>query len=125
MKIEADGESWEEQALMLTLCNGPREGGGFIIAPEARNNDGRIEYALVRKCGRLMMFRLLPEFLKGTHMGFPQIRMGSCTSLSVRADRSLYIHADGEVFTSFGSYLTGVRFELLPGALQVIKGPAD
>jgi YegS/Rv2252/BmrU family lipid kinase len=122
MKIESDGELWQEEAMMLTLCNGPREGGGFIIAPDANMNDGIIDFALVKKCGRLMMFRLLPEFLKGTHIGFPQIKMGKCKTLSVRADRPLYIHADGEIFTSFGSNLKGLSFEILPKVIQVVKG---
>jgi diacylglycerol kinase (ATP) len=122
MKIESDGEHWQEEALMLTICNGQREGGGFIIDPNAKMTDGIINFALVKKCGRLMMFRLLPEFLRGTHMGFPQIKMGVCKSLSVVSDRPMYIHADGEVFTSFGSNLKGISFDMIPNGLQVVKG---
>lgn len=122
MEIETDGKHWQQEALMLTLCNGPREGGGFIIAPNAKMNDGIMEFALVEKCGRLTMFRLLPEFMKGTHMGFPQVKMGTCKTLSVRSDRPLYIHADGEVFTSFGSNLKGISFDMIPDGLQVVKG---
>ncbi len=121
MKSESDDEQWEEDALMFTICNGPREGGGFIIAPEARNDDGILHYAMVRKCGRLMMFRLLPEFMKGTHTHFPQIRMGTCKTFNIVADRPMYIHADGEIFTSFGSNLKGLSFEILPNALQVVR----
>jgi diacylglycerol kinase family enzyme len=121
MKVEVDGEKWEEEALMFTLCNGPREGGGFIIAPGARLEDGVLDYGLVKKCGRLKMFRLLPEFLKGTHTGFPEVKMGQGKAFSIRSDRPMYIHADGEIFTSFGSQLKGVKFEILPNALQVIR----
>jgi diacylglycerol kinase family enzyme len=38
------------------------------------------------------------------------------------ADRPLYIHADGEIFTSFGSNLRKVTFEILPNALKVVRG---
>jgi len=122
MKIESDGEQWQEEALMLTLCNGPREGGGFIIAPDAKMDDGIIDFALVKKCGRLMMFRLLPEFMKGTHTGFSQIKMGTCKSFSVRADLPMYIHTDGEIYTSFGSNLKGLSFDMIPNGLQIVKG---
>jgi diacylglycerol kinase family enzyme len=67
------------------------------------------------------MFRLLPEFLKGTHMGFPQVKMGTCKTMSIRANRPLYIHADGEVFTSFGSNLKGIHFDMISNGLQVVK----
>jgi hypothetical protein len=33
----------------------------------------------------------------------------------------MYIHADGEIFTSFGSNLKGLSFEVLPNALQVVR----
>jgi diacylglycerol kinase (ATP) len=121
MKVESDGEKWAEEALMFTICNGAREGGGFIIAPEAKNDDGILHYAMVKKCSRLMMFRLLPEFMKGTHTHFPQIRMGTCQTFNIVADRPMYIHADGEIFTSFGSNLKGLTFEILPKALKVVK----
>ena len=122
MQLEIDGESWEEQALMLTLCNGAREGGGFLIAPDAKIDDAILNYTLVKKCGRLTMFRLVPEFMKGTHQRFSEIKMGKCKTLSVHADRPMYIHADGEIFTSFGSNLKGINFEILPSALRVVRG---
>ncbi len=122
MKIEAEGQTWEQSNLLLTMCNGPREGGGFMIAPEARVDDGILHYTMVSRCGRLTMFRLIPEFMKGTHGNFPQVKMGTCKKLSLLANRPLYIHADGEVFTSFGSNLREVSFEVLPNALKVVRG---
>jgi len=48
--------------------------------------------------------------------------MGTCKSFAIRADRPMYIHADGEVFTSFGSHIQGIKFEIQPGALQIVCG---
>jgi diacylglycerol kinase family enzyme len=107
---------------MLTLCNGPREGGGFMLAPDAKNNDGKMETVAVTKVSRGTMFRLVPEFMKGTHMRFKQVRMGEFKKLTLTSDLPLYIHADGEVFTSFGSNLKKVSFEILPQALRVVHG---
>jgi YegS/Rv2252/BmrU family lipid kinase len=122
MKIETDTESWEQGTIMLTVCNGPREGGGFLVAPEAKNTDGVLNYATVTQCSRLTMFRLVPEVMNGTHGRFKQVRLGECKRLSLTSDRPLYVHADGEIYTSFGSNLRGLAFEILPGALQVVKG---
>jgi len=122
MKIETEAETWEDKLLMLTLCNGPREGGGFMLAPEAKNNDGKMETVAVTKVSRATMFRLVPEFMKGTHMRFKQVRMGEFKKLTLTSDLPLYIHADGEVFTSFGSNLKKVSFEILPQALRVVHG---
>ncbi|GAB4505612.1 MAG: diacylglycerol kinase family lipid kinase [Anaerolineales bacterium] len=122
MRLQADDQAWEQSALMLTVCNGPREGGGFIIAPEAKNDDGILHYAIVGKVSRATMFRLVPEFMKGTHARFPQVRLGACRRFTLSADQALYIHADGEIYTGFGSDLRQLRLEVLPAALEVIRG---
>jgi YegS/Rv2252/BmrU family lipid kinase len=122
MTMETDGKKWQQSNLLLTMCNGPREGGGFLIAPDAKIDDGLLHYAMIKKVSRLMMFRLVPEVMKGTHGNFEQVLLGSCTRMSVHADRPMYIHADGEIYTSFGSNLHDVSFEVLPGALKVVRG---
>jgi YegS/Rv2252/BmrU family lipid kinase len=122
MHIETDTEKFDISALMVTLCNGGREGGGFMIAPQAKNDDGKLAYAIVTKVSRAMMFRLVPEFMNGTHPRFKQIRMGEFKKLSLTSDLPLYIHADGEIFTSFGSNLKKINVEIFPGALRVVKG---
>ncbi|HNH27201.1 MAG TPA: diacylglycerol kinase family lipid kinase [Anaerolineales bacterium] len=122
LNIETDHQSWSASALMLTLCNGPREGGGFMLSPKSKNDDGTMEFLIVNKVSRAMMFRLVPEFMSGTHMRFKQIQMGEFKKFSLTSDSPLYIHADGEIFTSFGSNLKKVAFEILPHALKVVHG---
>jgi YegS/Rv2252/BmrU family lipid kinase len=122
MQIETDAQKWEDNVIMLTLCNGPREGGGFMLSPNSSNTDGKMEFVTVSKISRATMFRLLPEFLKGTHMRFKQVRMGEFKTMKISSDLPLYIHADGEIYTSFGSNLRGASFEILPQALRVVKG---
>ncbi len=120
MHIHTDDDRWDDEYLMLVLCNGPREGGGFIIAPDAKPNDGLIDYAGVRKVSRAMMFRLLPEFLKGTHTRFKQVQMGQLRTMELTANRPLFIHIDGEVFAGFGNNVRKLKFELLPNAIEVL-----
>jgi YegS/Rv2252/BmrU family lipid kinase len=122
MQMEIDGKPVEQKNLLLTVCNGPREGGGFAIAPAAKIDDGLLDYAMIKDVSRAMMFRLVPEVMKGTHGNFKEVTIGTCKRLSVRADHPMYIHADGEIYTSFGSNLRTVTFELLPGALKVVRG---
>ena len=122
MKITADGETWEQSNLMIAACNGPREGGGFMIAPDAKNDDGIMDYMMIAKCSRAMMFRLVPEVMNGTHGRFDLVKMGTCQKFSINSKLPIYIHADGEIYTNFGSNLHKVDFEILPGALKVVKG---
>ncbi len=122
MQIETDEEKWEQKVIYLILCNGPREGGGFLIAPDAKIDDGIIHYAMITDVSRAMMFRIVPEVMKGTHGRFKQVKMGTCKKFSLTANRPLYIHADGEIFTGPGTDLRKVTIEILPNALKVVRG---
>ena len=122
MEIETDEQKWSQSNLLLTMCNGPREGGGFMIAPEAKIDDGILHYAMIKNVSRPMMFRLIPEVMNGTHGRFQQVSMGSCKRMSVTADRPMYIHCDGEIYAGFGTDVRKVAFEVMPGALRVVRG---
>jgi YegS/Rv2252/BmrU family lipid kinase len=120
LQVTSDQEKWEEEMLMLVLCNGGREGGGFKIAPEASNTDGIIDYVGVRRVSRPMMLRLLPEFMKGTHQRFRQVRLGTLQRLELQSDRPLLIHTDGEIFSGFGVDVRHLAVKIIPKAIQVM-----
>jgi YegS/Rv2252/BmrU family lipid kinase len=120
MRIRTDTETLEQEVLMLGLCNGPREGGGFFTAPDALSNDGVLNYALFDNMSRAMMFRLLPEVMRGTHARFRQVHMGRFRWLELTSEDPVPIHTDGEIFAGFTSDVRQLRVELMPGALQVI-----
>lgn len=122
IQFQSDAETWEDSVLMTTICNGRREGGGFLISPESKIDDGALQFLNVKKVSRAMMFRLVPEFMKGTHLRFEQVHLGTFKALRMKSDRPLYIHADGEIFTSFGSDVRDITFEVLPQALKVVRG---
>ena len=122
MQIETDTEKWDQKVIYLVLCNGPREGGGFLIAPDAKIDDGILHYAMITDVSRPMMFRIVPEVMKGTHGRFKQVKMGTCKKFTLTADRPLYIHADGEIYSGPGTDLRGASFEILPNALKVVRG---
>jgi diacylglycerol kinase (ATP) len=120
MQIKTDSGSWNEKTIMVVVCNGPREGGGFSVAPQAVVDDGVLNYATVCHVSRLMMLRLIPEVMKGTHGRFKQVRMGQLHTLQLTSERPLTIHADGEVICGFGMDVRKVSVEIVPGALDII-----
>lgn len=120
MQIETDQESLDEELLLMVLCNGAREGGGFAIAPEAQSDDGWFDYAAIRRVSRPMMFRLIPAVMRGTHARFPQVLMGRFRQLKLQSSGPLHIHIDGEIFAGFGTNVRELRVEILPGAVEVM-----
>ena len=121
MSVVTDTESWQEESILFVLGNGKREGGGFLVTPDARPDDGLLHYASIRHVSRLKMLRLLPEVMRGTHGNFTKdVRMGVLRRMELHADRPLYIHADGEIISGFGSDVQDVQVELIPAAIEVM-----
>ena len=118
--FKTDQETWQEENLLIVLCNGPREGGGFFIAPDAQLDDGWLDYAAITNVSRPMMFRLLPEVMKGTHGRFSQVRINKFRELELKSDRPLVIHTDGEIFAGFGADVRELTVKVLPSALDII-----
>ena len=121
LQVRTDRESWDRLMLMLVLCNGGREGGGFAISPQAKIDDGWLQYTGVDRVSRLMMLRLLPEFIRGTHERFKPVFTGQFKTLELESDRPLYIHADGEIFAGFGVNVRRLSVELEPAALEIVS----
>lgn len=122
MQMEIDGKKVEESIIYLVLCNGPREGGGFLVTPDAKIDDGILDYVMITDVSRLKMFRIVPEVMKGTHGRFKEVTIDRCKKFTLTADRPLYIHADGEIFSGPGTDIRQVSFEILPNALKVVRG---
>jgi diacylglycerol kinase family enzyme len=120
MKITTDNESWEDETLMITLCNGAREGGGFAVAPEAVVDDGWLDYVTIRNVSRPMMLRLVPEVMNGTHGRFSQVRLGRFRKLNLECEQAIVIHIDGEVYAGFSSNVHDLSIDIIPAALELI-----
>ena len=120
MHIETDSGNWSDEIIMFTVCNGPREGGGFSVVPGAVVNDGVLDFAAICHVSRLMMLRLIPEVMNGKHGRFKQVKMGQLHRLSLQSEKPITIHADGEVICNIGMDVRKVSIEIVPGALDII-----
>ncbi len=86
--------SWKEHCFMLTIANGSRYGGGFLVAPEAIVDDGMLDIVLIRSINLFQRLLLLPGASKGKHL-----RIAKCTksdAVVVRCNKKISAHIDGE-----------------------------
>jgi diacylglycerol kinase (ATP) len=120
LNVKTDQGDWNEEMLLLVLCNGGREGGGFFVSPQARPDDGVFHFTAIQRVSRPMMLRILPEVLKGTHGRMKQVKMGQFQKMEVQSNKPLYIHTDGEIFAGFGIDVRSLSAEIIPGAIEVV-----
>lgn len=114
--IRFDEHKMELPATLVSVANGPREGGGFIIAPDAKPDDGLFDLCIAREVSRLTMLRLLPHFLQGTHTDLDPVMMEQAKAVTISSPDGLVAHIDGEVLCTDASE---IHCQILPGVLEV------
>jgi len=107
----------EQTSLMITICIGKREGGGFIIAPDASNDDGLFDVCVVENIPKLQVLGLIPHFMKGTHVDRQPVTMFRTDKLTVTSQDDLIAHMDGEMLCTEERRL---EFSILPRHLKVL-----
>ena len=107
---------------MVTVCNGPREGGGFPIAPEARCDDGLFVICVAGNVSRLRILGLIPHFMSGTHVNQPNVKMLRSARVTISSQDPMIAHADGEVLCTTGHR---IECEIAARRLRVVGQPSE
>lgn len=121
VRVEYDGQVMDLLALMVSVMNGQRLGGGFFTAPHGEPDDGLFDLCIARQVSRTRIFGLIPHFLRGTEATQPEIVTGRAKRVVVTAlEGTLPAHTDGETLCTDGQRL---EMELLPHQIEVITRP--
>lgn len=91
--------------LMISIANGTRYGGGFLVAPVAKPDDGLLDANLVKPLSLFKRLRYLPVIEKGKHLDLPFVDYYNTKKISVTSERVMQAHLDGE-------YLEATRFDI-------------
>ena len=112
-----DGTERRLEAMLCAVANAPAFGGGMLIAPHAKFDDGKLDLFLVHRIKRSTLLRIFPSVYKGGHVSHPAVEFVEATQ--VRLDNGdLPTYADGE----FVGY-SPVTATISPGALLVCAPP--
>jgi YegS/Rv2252/BmrU family lipid kinase len=121
VKLDLNQQTFTLPALMVSVMNGRRMGGGFYMAPQASNQDGLLDICIANEVSKGRILTLIPHFLRGSQFSQAEIQFFRSSTLHVEAIKgTLPIHADGETICVSGQEVT---IELLPKALNLWKPP--
>lgn len=104
-----------ERVSLFAVCNAPTFGGGRVIAPGAKADDGLLEVCLVREAPPFEFAALLAKLAEGKHVDDPHVLWLRATRLELFFDRMTKINADGESFEA-----RAASYSVLPRALRVL-----
>ncbi len=110
-----EGDEITREVLVIGAANGRFYGGGIPIAPEAKADDGLIDFVLVNGMSKPRMLRALPGLLKGKVLSFPETEFARIRKLTIRGE-GLVINIDGEMIP-----MDAAGIEALPGALMLCR----
>ncbi|MEO6866544.1 MAG: diacylglycerol kinase family protein [Gaiellales bacterium] len=106
----------------IDVCNNRFMGGGMLVAPGARADDGLFDVILISAARRLKLIRTFPKIYSGRHIHDPLVRVEQSRKITIETapgDPVQRIVLDGELTGT-----TPATFEVIPAALS-IRLPRD
>ncbi len=99
LRADDTAEIDSRRSLFLTFNNSKFTGGKMMIAPDAKTDDGLIEYVRWGPIGRLGLIRNLPRLYTGTHTQHPLAERSGVRKVEFQLDAPVDVMIDGEVAT--------------------------
>lgn len=119
MEIEIDGVDGPIRRsgsyLMTLAANGQYYGGGYRGAPKAVEDDGVLDFVLVKKIPRLQIPFILGKYKAGEHEELSCLEHLRGYAMRVTADKPAVCTVDGECFTR-----DKIDFTIIPGAFNFV-----
>ena len=122
LRIDYGAFTVKQPSLLVSVMNGRRMGGGFMMAPDSSPDDGLFDLCMAAHMSRAAIFPLILRFMKGTQATHSAITTGRAELVTVTAvEGVLPAHADGETVSIESRELT---MRVLPRQLAVISAEA-
>ena len=98
----------------VVVANGVWHGGGMMLAPDARPDDGVFDVVLIGDVNRIDFLTTAPKIYKGKHVHHPKVEVLRSGRVRVEAPEALPIELEGEQVGT-----TPATFEVVPSALRL------
>lgn len=105
--------SLDDKFLISAICYGSFYGSGFNPAPDAKFDDGILNYIVAYKFPKWQLLPLILKYKRGKHQSSSYLDEFKALSGEIRSDKEFLANIDGEIFRD-----TLIRFEVRPGALS-------
>jgi YegS/Rv2252/BmrU family lipid kinase len=113
--VTLDGEAHRFTGYTVAAANTLAYGGGMLIAPDARPDDGLFDVVMCSEVGKMRFLRSLPKVFKGEHVENDEVTVLRAAQVEISASRPFAVYADGEHLTDLPA-----KLRLLNASLRVI-----
>jgi len=120
VQVMVDGTVIVDSPMNLAaVANALYAGGGMILSPDARADDGRLDVVVASGLSRASVVRELSRIHSGGHVNNPKVRISQGRVAHIHTfspEDAMPLEADGNV-----RGVTPVQFTVMPGVLRFVK----
>lgn len=117
--VVADGVTWEAACTLVAVANTRVFGGGLIISPDSRVDDGWLELVIAENLSRVDILKIFPKLKDGSHVSDLRVRITKVKDVSITQSSNgatlPAAFADGELVGA-----APLRIKVAPRALRVL-----
>ena len=99
-EIETSGYKSKRNFTTVVAANGMYYGGGYMVSPFSKLDNGMISLYMVDDVPRLKMAKLILEMKDGKHICYPEVHMINTNKVTIRANQLVEANIDGEKLCS-------------------------
>ena len=96
IRIEADGRVIEQENLFAEVSN-TRYTSNFLMAPQARIDDGLLDVTLLGRMNRRRLLKCFPLIFTGEHVTLPEVQTFQASRLRITTPAPKVLTPDGEL----------------------------
>lgn len=93
---KANGQEVQENGILLAVGLGQYYGGGMMICPKAKVEDGLFEVVFLKKVSRRTLLRVFPKVYDGKHITHPAIVDFESEEIEISNSIDTFWQVDGE-----------------------------
>jgi diacylglycerol kinase (ATP) len=93
-QITTDTRTFTSKAMLIAIANGRSYGGGMLVCPHAKLDDGLFDVLILKPVSKLEFLKVFPRVFSGSHITHPAVEIFRTKKITLAADAIAY--ADGE-----------------------------
>ena len=93
-EITLDDRTISTEAMLIAVANGRSYGGGMLVCPNAKLNDGLFDVMVLHPVSKIEFMKVFPRVFEGTHVSHPAVEIVRSKNVTIESKAVAY--ADGE-----------------------------
>ncbi|MEE9216100.1 MAG: diacylglycerol kinase family protein [Anaerolineales bacterium] len=117
LRVEADGQVWEDRYLVAIASNIRKYAGGVVeLSPDAKYDDGKLDFWLIGGSSLKDAITRVVQILLGVHIDAQDVVHFQAEQAVFKSSSDIYMHFDGEPEV----LKSPLRFQTMPRTLNVL-----